>query len=234
MDVTPQILYSHSIYGSSDNTNQAYTSASRALNYANGSTWQKAQNQFIGVIPYDIRYADSVGLFGAENYYIKVECNPTGTSTLGTFEEEGWESAAIDSTADDSDPYYVSAAIPQVPEGDEPFYQGARLLADELPDIGPDPFVSVDLKHFKSGNQYNDAWLDCRLYTRDREEHPYDKMYVRKGDHFYIGISARNTRNLPYDLSCLVGEEYRNLQSFSPEERRYIMRTISGVNYSYA
>ena len=234
MDVTPQILYSHSIYGSSDNTNQAYTSSSQALNYANGSTWQKAHNQFIGVIPYNIRYADSVGLFGAENYYIKVVCDPTGTSVLGGFEEEFWESAAIDLVRPELDPYYVSADMPQVPEGDEPIYAAARILADQLPDIGPDPYVSVDLESFKSGNQYNDCWLDCRLLTRDREEHPYDKMYVRKGDFFYIGISARNTRRLAYDLSCLVGQEYRNLQSFTPEERRYIMRTISGENYSYS
>ena len=60
----------------------------------------------------------------------------------------------------------------------------------------------------KTGNKYIDAWFDVRLYTKNREEHPYDKMYVRLNDFFYIGFHARNTRRLPYNVKCVIGQEY--------------------------
>ena len=68
-------------------------------------------------------------------------------------------------------------------------------------------YISVDLNNLKTGNKYIDSWLDVRLYTSDREEHPYDKMYVRLKDYFYIGFHARNTRRLDYNVEALIGDE---------------------------
>jgi hypothetical protein len=87
--------------------------------------------------------------------------------------------------------------------------------------------LSIDLKNLKTGNTYIDSWLDVRLYTADREEHPYDRMYIRENDFFYIGFHARNTRRLPYNVDCLVGDVYVREDSLTDDERRYIARRIS-------
>ena len=69
---------------------------------------------------------------------------------------------------------------------------------------------------------YIDAWLDVRLYSNSRKEHPYNKMYVKATDDFYIGFHARNTRRLGYDVECVVGQEY--LQESEIEDKSYIMQ----------
>ena len=97
-------------------------------------------------------------------------------------------------------------------------------MTRELPDK-VDPYVSVDVLNLKTNNIYVDDWLDVRLYTRDKEEHPYDKMYVRSNDVFYIGFHARNTKRLPYNVECLVGNEYKSNKELTDEQRRYIAKT---------
>ena len=69
-----------------------------------------------------------------------------------------------------------------------------------------DGVLSVILFNRGTGNQYVDKHLDVRLYNRDREEHPYDIMYVRPSDVFYIGFHARNTKRLPYNVTCEIGK----------------------------
>ena len=82
------------------------------------------------------------------------------------------------------------------------------------------PVVSVELINNKTGNQYIDRDLDVRLYTKDRQEWDYNKMYLKKEDYFYIGFHARNTRRLPYNVTCTIGEEYLNSYTLTPEEQR--------------
>ena len=83
------------------------------------------------------------------------------------------------------------------------------------------PFVSVDLKNFKTGNIYTDSWLDVRLYTADKEEHPYDLMYIRPNQFFYLGIHARNTKRIPYNLELAIGEEYKPLEEIHDKRLYY-------------
>ena len=83
-------------------------------------------------------------------------------------------------------------------------------------------FLKVDLENLKTGNQYIDSWFDVRLYTRDRKEHPYNKMYVHLNDVFYIGFHARNTKRLPYNVSCDVGQQYIPIELL--EDERYLNR----------
>ena len=88
-------------------------------------------------------------------------------------------------------------------------------------------FSFFDLSNLKTGNKYIDNWFDVRLYTSSREEHPYDRMYVRANDFFYIGFHARNTRRLPYNVECIVGNEYVSEENLTDDQRRYIARKIS-------
>ena len=217
MDVTDQILHNVKIYGSSDDTNPAFTAGTIKLNYANGASIQDPQVAKLSAIPYTFKFNDTVGLFGSENYFIRVDLNIGGVA-LTCLEEPGWRCATItlDEKVDAADPYTYpnegdtpGAAYLNNPadEGDEPDYQAAGLLRDEIPEIRR-PMVRIDLTNLKTGNHYLDSWLDVRLYTEDKVEHPYDRMYCQRRDSFYIGFHARNTKRLPYNVECKIGEEW--------------------------
>ena len=72
MDVTDQILQHTRVYGASDSTAPHNLSASKSLNFANGASIQRAERQRVTVIPYTLRYKGTTGLFGAENYFVRV------------------------------------------------------------------------------------------------------------------------------------------------------------------
>jgi hypothetical protein len=97
-------------------------------------------------------------------------------------------------------------------------YDPALIRRDRLGNLS-NAYVSVDLENLKTGNKYIDSWFDVRLYSKAREEHPYDKMYVRLNDFFYIGFHARNTKRLPYNVKCVIGREY--ISGLSPDSMRY-------------
>ncbi len=123
--------------------------------------------------------------------------------------ENGWENAEIEG----------------VPGPIVNTYESANILGNRLPRI-PDAYLSVDLRNIKTGNRYLDDWLDIRLYTSEREEHPYNKMYIRGRSHFYIGVHARNTKRLPYDIICTVGRKYRNYASI--HDQKLVQREARG------
>lgn len=224
MDVTQQIRNTANYYGSSDSARGSNNAAAKSLNYAQGASWQKALPQSVGRIPFTLAYADDVGLFGTENYFIRVDLDVTGQNQFLDASNfvDGYYSAVVLDRVPELDAFYDGAAIPEIVEND-PGWSGARFLDEELPYIGPDAYVSVDLAKLKAGNMYTDAWLDVRLYTADREEHPYDLMYCRLKDSFYIGIHARNTKRLPYNIRCAVGEQYIALTDIP--DKRYVMKT---------
>ena len=222
MDVTTQIRQHHITYGSSDNTNPAYNSAGKSLNYANGASIQKPELEHLSVVPYQLNYRDTVGLFGAENHFVKVQMRVKGDVVLRCFEPPGWECAVV-FAGGDSDPFYQQAEVDyQNNEGIVNTYEPAIIGENRLPDFGEKAYISVDLSNLKTGNKYNDTWLDVRLYCASREEHPYDKMYIGVNDFFYIGFHARNTRRLPYNVECLVGNEY--LRYGEIEDKKLIMK----------
>jgi len=207
-DVTQRILDRHIIYGASDNTNPAYLSSNRSLNYTTGGSINSPEQDKVSIIPYTINYKDTVGLFGKENHFIKVNVNIDPSAAFACFEEEGWECAFITQ----KDLETINTYVPSVIDTDKDLsiintYEPATLLMNSLA-VKADPYVSVDLENLKTGNKYIDAWFDVRLYNKAREEHPYDKMYVRMNDYFYIGFHARNTRRLPYNVKCVIGQEY--------------------------
>ena len=224
-DVTTQIQKSHMIYGASDDTNPAYLSSNRSLNYATGGSINKPELDKVTIIPYAINYQDSVGLFGKENHFVRVNVNINKNAALACFEEEGWLCAVIRDELDLStvNTYYSSMIYPDLDPGVvntyEPAFKSDTALASKS-----DAYVSVDLQNLKTGNKYIDSWFDVRLYTAAREEHPYDKMYVRLNDYFYIGFHARNTKRLPYNVKCVIGQEY--LSGLEPGSMRYTNTTM--------
>jgi len=122
-----------------------------------------------------------------------------------------------------ADPYYENGVV------DREFncvtqntYECPNIIENRLPNVGLNAYVSVDLINKKTGNRFNDDWLDVRLYTQSREEHPYNRMWVKAKDFFYVGIHARNTRRLPFDVACVIGLEYAPYESI--QDKRFIMR----------
>ena len=224
MDVTEEILRNHIIYGASDNTAPHTLAASKSLNYANGASIQKPIQERVTVIPRTLNYKDATGLFGAENCFVRVNVDCDLDITLKCYEEPFWECARISEEAQDPASYYDIAVI-DYSKDLEPLvndYEPSRITSRTR--ATTDSYVSVDLTNLKTGNIYIDDWLDVRLYTSERMEHPYDKMYVRLHDHFYIGFHARNTRRLPYNVNCLIGDEL--VSSDDVEDTRYIARLI--------
>jgi len=218
-DVTQRILDRHIVYGASDSTNPAYLSSNRSLNYASGGSINSPEKDKVSIIPFTINYKDTVGLFGKENHFIRVDVNIVPTVAFACFEEEGWECAFITEGQASTVNTYMSAIVDLntdlAPEND---YDPAKILDNALRKKF-DSYISVDLENLKTGNKYIDAWFDVRLYTKERQEHPYDKMYVRLNDFFYIGFHARNTRRLPYNVKCVIGQEY--ISGLEQEQQRY-------------
>ena len=225
MDVTAEILQNIRIYGSSDSTAPAGLSSSRSLNYASGPSITRPDNISISLIPYALKYQDAVGLFGAENYFVKVNISVDLQFVTACFEEKYWQCAVIKEITD-TDPYYTAASIDTgLDLITVNSYEPAEITVP--PRSRLNSYVSIDLNNLKTGNKHIDNWLDIRLYTADRKEHPFDKMYVREKSYFYLGIHARNTRRLPYNIECLIGNEYIGYADMDDEERKYIAKTIS-------
>ena len=225
-DVTPQIQKTNMIYGASDNTNPAYSSANRQLNYAVGGSIQRPEMDKVSIIPYTINYKDTVGLFGKENHFVRVNVNINPEVAFACFEEPGWECAVMNENLDLStiNTYVPAIADPELDKTIVNTYDPAAVLRGSL-SYKSDAYISVDLENLKTGNKYIDSWFDVRLYTATREEHPYDKMYVRLNDVFYIGFHARNTKRLPYNVKCVIGQEYlAGLEAGSMRYTNKIMR----------
>ena len=225
MNVTDQVNRTHQLYGGSDSTNPAYYSSNRSLNYAKGSSsLTNAQVERVTAIPAALSYKDTVGLFGAENVFIKVQLDIENTVSI--YLDNGapvntYYPATIDIKNEDLDIFYEPSAMDfKVDLFTENDYEPAQL-ANNIDTVAR-PLVSIDLKNLKTGNKYIDAWFDVRLYTKNRIEFPYDKMYINPKDFFYIGFHARNTKRLPYNVSMTVGDIFTSEYNLPPSERRYL------------
>ena len=214
MDVTQEILNNHLTYGPSDNTSPGGLVASKSLNYTNGASIQKPVLENVSVIPRYLKYADSVGLFGAENVFIKVDLKVQDTGNA-CYEEAGWQCMNIIVGNFPVENTYEQSEIDE--NADRTIvntYEPSRIT-NALPSY-LDPYVGVVLNNLKTGNKYVDAWLDVRLYTKQKEEHPYAVMYLPPNDYFYIGFHARNTRRLPYNVECIIGSAYIRKDQIDP------------------
>ena len=211
MDVTEQFNARRISMGGSGSSRSEYLSPSKTLDYAKSSnSLANASSERITAIPQVLNYKDTVGLFGAENVFIKIDLDilnaisvySGGGATVNTYEPF---SADFDNPDTDLywDPAVMNFSLDQFPFNDyEPAVIEARL------DSVPQPLISIDLQNLKTGNKFIDTWFDVRIYTKDRVEFPYDFMYINPKSYFYIGFHARNTKRLPYNVRMTVGDQF--------------------------
>ena len=211
MDVTAEIIRNNQIYGASDYTGAHSLSASRSLNYAHGASITKPAVEQLHVIPYTFNYQDAVGLFGAENHFVRIDVDVDRDFAQDCFEEPWYECAEINDDKNELNGFYSTAVIDYDADPDTVnTYEPANIIMASKVPLIYDAYISVDLKNLKVGNQYIDDWLDVRLYDKNREEIAEDFAYIRLRDHFYVGFHARNTRRLPYNVQLTVGAELRS------------------------
>jgi hypothetical protein len=211
MDVTPQILRINQLYGASDNTQPGSLSASKSLNYAQGPTIQRPSQENLNVIPFTFKYMDEVGLFGAENHYVKINVEVDRDFSRDCYEEPFWECADIDYIQQELSIFYASAEIDlELDKDTVNTYEPAEITPFGKVPLIYDPYISVELKNLKTGNQYYDNWLSVALYTKEREPIAEDHMYIRLNDFFYVGFHALDTRRLPYNVEVIIGAELRS------------------------
>ena len=210
MDVTRQILAYNNTYGASDYTGPHTLSASKSLNYAEGASITKPAVEKLSVIPYTFKYQDAVGLFGVENKFIRVNVDVDRNFSKACYEEPWYECAEMGEQIELT-PYYENAFIDYTKDTTTVNdYEPANIIEQGKVPLIYDGYISVDLKNLKVNNRYIDDWLDVRLYNKDREEVAEDKMYIRLKDYFYLGVHARNTKRLPYNIELTIGEELRS------------------------
>jgi len=225
-DVTPEILRNHIAYGASDYNNSSNYGASKSLNYAKGPSISRPDNQHCTVVPHTFKYEGDIGLFGTENYFTKIRVAAPGDVVTVCYEAFGWECAMFGERVIEETGYDLAVVNESLcPEGttDLDGYNCANTLGNNLPYIQEGGFLSVELKNMGVNNQFIDKWLDVRLYTDQREEHEYNKMYVRQFSDFYVGIHARNTKRLPFKVACVIGVEYISYESI--EDKNMIMKS---------
>ena len=75
---------------------------------------------------------------------------------------------------------------------------------------GRDAFVTSS-EQSESHNIYIDDWLDVQLYTEDREEHPYDKMYVGLTVHSISASMLETQSACPLTSSVLLVKSILNM-----------------------
>ena len=222
MDVTEEILYNHRIYGASDNTAANRTAAGKSLNYAEGPSIQRPCEFELNAIPFTHKYSDAVGLFGAENLYIKYHVDIL-TTVLHAYTEPGWEASnvLIEETTGEGDWEQFNLVDVTFDEAYEDGVSGMH----ELPELN-NMVVSIEIKNKGVNNIYIDDWLDVSLHTKDRQVHPYDLMYVRPHDEFYMSVHARNTKRLPYNIELVVGRVVLDKDELDLDQQRYLNTSV--------
>lgn len=213
-------------YGSGGSSNPAYLAASKNLNFAVGSNSMiNACSERVTAIPYISNYKDTVGLFGTENVFLKIDLDVQNTTRVFNNSEilngDYYEANTLD-ILDPGAPFWEAV---QFDFQQDQFIENTYEIAEvdtEFPFI-PNGVVRVDLENLKTGNRFIDAWFDVRLYTKDRQEFAYDTMYVGVNDYFYIGFHARNTKRLPYNVRMTVGSEIISSYDLTSEQRQYLV-----------
>ena len=227
MDLTDQVNGLRQTMGGSGSSRVEYLSSNKTLDFAKSSnSLLNPTTQKITQIPQRINYKDAVGLFGAENIFIKIDLDVlTGNKV---FDRDGntintYEAAYVDNAfPDNTDPYWDPAVMDfnldlEIVNTYEPAELNASI------DTILKPLVQVDLANLKTGNKYIDAWFDTRLYTKDKMEWPYDIMYINPKSYFYIGFHARNTKRLPYNVSMTVGDTFISEFDLTKDQRKFLV-----------
>jgi hypothetical protein len=221
MDVTTEVNKSLLTMGGSGTTYTPYLASAKSLNYAKDkSSINNAAVETITAIPYTVKYNDTVGLFGVENVFIKLQLNIQ--STIAAFANsqipENSYFAVWTSIEDGSVIDFETGILDfETTENTVNTYQPAEISNDLS--LFDNLYVRLDLKNIKTGNIYVDSWFDVRIYTKDKKEYPYDTIYISRDDYIYLGFHARNTKRIPYNVEMDIGYEYLEYDNLTTAQR---------------
>lgn len=81
MDVSEEIRNNFKKYGAGPSTEKKYLAATKSINFATGGSIHKAETFTVDKAPATVNYKDEFGLFGIENYYVKIEFKDERTAT---------------------------------------------------------------------------------------------------------------------------------------------------------
>ena len=222
MNVTTEINTKRNSMGGSGSSRQEYLSPNKSLNLSTaGNSINTAKPQLATAIPVEIKMQDSVGLFGAENRYIKLDLDIQSSSSVfdnievpentyfpvWTFNENGVEND-----------YFTAEMNFLLDLASNNGFQQATVSGD-LSQYQR-PVISVELFNLKTGNKYVDNWLDIQLYGPNKQPTETDKIYTDLGSDIYIGFHARNTKRLPYNIRIEIGVEYVEFAEMTNAQQR--------------
>jgi hypothetical protein len=223
MDVTQDIINRISLYGGTPQAEQASLSAIKSLNLAEAPTIHNPAVMRVSAVPFTLVFEGEIGLFGAENKFIRVDLNITSQGFfVQCYEEANWDCLVFNGQ-DFTYPVYDQADVINSGDGDIQYQKATFNVSLPFTDE-PDQLVSIDLHPNESGNYYADRRVSTQLYNKCKDEHAYDRLFCNPHSSFYVGIAARDTQRLPYKVSCKVGNVYTVKHELTEDEYRYIER----------
>ena len=220
-DITDQLNSSRNTYGGSDLTNPAYNAASKSLNLSSATnSIINATGVTISTIPFTITYEDSIGLFGAENYYTKINLNviDTGNQQIIVNDYIGLTRSTDVALLNTYSAATEDELLDIAPAND--FDPASRELGiDELPEL----FITLELNNEGTGNIYNDKHIEANLYDSNFNIANSEDALVNSKGEFYLGVHCYNTRRIPYKISVTIGESALVPDQMTDEQRKKIL-----------
>ena len=220
-DITDQLNSSRNIYGGSDLTNPAYNAASKSLNLSSATnSIINAIGPTISTIPFTITYEDNLGLFGAENYYTKVNLDiiDTGNQQIIVNDYIGLTRSTDVALLNTYSAVTEDDLLDLGPVND--FDPALRELGiDEVPEL----FITLKLNNEGTGNIYNDRHIEANLYDSELNIVDYSDPLINSKGEFYGGVHCYNTRRIPYKISVTIGTAALVPEQLTDEQRRTIL-----------
>ncbi len=222
MDVTQQILSTVQTYGGTSNNNPRSLASSKNLNFAKGTSIEKAVVQNVTAFPVKLRYSDQIGLFGSENLFIRFQLNITDAITrIESIEEPDGYLTVLNTriTLDGATDNYETATETYGVTDSDVNYSAADFLSTITNPATTR--ISVNLTNLKTGNRFVDNWLDVTIYDKNKKAHSYDLMYLKPNDYFYIGFHSRAPKRIPFNVEVEIGREYLSVFNMTAQQKRY-------------
>ena len=223
MDVTQEIISKVLLYGGTPQIEHASLSAIKSLNLADAASIHNPVVMSVSTAPFTLVFEGEIGLFGAENKFIKVNLNVTSQGFfVQCYEEKNWDCLAFNG-GEFTYPQYDQADVINSGDGDTQFQKATFNISLPFTDE-PDKLVSADLHPNETDNYYANRRVSTQLYNKCKEEHAYDRLFLNPHSTFYVGIAARDTQRLPYRVSCKIGDVYTVKHELTEDEYRCIER----------
>ena len=225
MDVTAQFINSVNSLGGSGSARQDYLSSNKTLNLTGtANSIATAQPTRVTTSPAFLSFKDTVGLFGSENSFVRVDLdiqnsNPVliNNNTVINDYLGLWISPETGIIND----YTTAETDYRADTSTENTYQPAVFFND-LGGTDVRVLASVEVKNLKTGNQYIDSWFDVRAY--DKNGAPLGDMFLTDfKNYFYLGFHARNTKRIPFNVEVEIGRPVLTNEQIPAKDRRLIL-----------